>query len=82
LLTDVVMPGWRGPEVAARIEEVRPGIQVLYLSGYADVELGPEAILLQKPFPPETLAAKVDEALRVGRGATSEVLRSAPTSKR
>jgi CheY-like chemotaxis protein len=39
LLTDVMMPGMNGVEVAARISEISPGIRVFYMSGYADRDL-------------------------------------------
>ncbi len=68
LLTDVVMPGLRGPEVAEQVVASRPGIKVLYMSGYADEALlGAAAIagpaLIEKPFAVDALAARVREAL-------------------
>ena len=68
LLTDVVMPGLRGHEVAERVVASRPGIKVLYMSGYADEALlGAAAIagpaLIEKPFAVDTLARRVREAL-------------------
>ena len=69
LVTDVVMPGMKGPEVAGRSVAARPGLQVLYVSGYADEVLGPredllaQGTLLLKPFSPETLSARVRELL-------------------
>ncbi len=69
LVTDVVMPGMKGPEVAARLVAARPGLPVLYVSGYADEVLGPredllaQGMLLLKPFSPETLSARVRELL-------------------
>jgi PAS domain S-box-containing protein len=69
LLTDVVMPQMSGPEVAEKILTIRPGIKVLYMSGYPDhpvfdhggvnLEIG----FLPKPFSPHTLAQKVREVL-------------------
>jgi PAS domain S-box-containing protein len=55
LLTDIVMPGIRGPELAQRVRSVRPSTRVVYMSGFrdteplADVDRG-EAIFLEKPF--------------------------------
>jgi PAS domain S-box-containing protein len=55
LLTDIVMPGFRGPELAQRLRKLRPSIRVVYMSGFrdterlADVERG-EAAFLAKPF--------------------------------
>ncbi len=54
LLTDIVMPGLRGPELARRVTETHPEIQVVYMSGYAEgfpeAQLPPNSIFLQKPF--------------------------------
>jgi two-component system cell cycle sensor histidine kinase/response regulator CckA len=68
LLTDVVMPGLPGPELAARLETVTPGLRVLYVSGYADesvARLGAEEGIsfLPKPFSGRVLAARVREVL-------------------
>jgi two-component system cell cycle sensor histidine kinase/response regulator CckA len=68
LLTDVVMPGLPGPELAARLETVMPGLRVLYVSGYADdsvARLGTEEGInfLAKPFTGDALAARVREVL-------------------
>jgi len=55
LLTDVVMPGLGGPELAAKLRKRRPGLRVLYMSGYTRPgfsanALGAGASFLQKPF--------------------------------
>jgi len=59
LLTDIVMPGLRGPELALRVKQVHPEIQVVYMSGYAEgfseKELPANSIFLQKPFRFSTL---------------------------
>ncbi len=64
VLTDVVMPGWSGPELAARLRKVRSDIPVLFMSGYAPdtvqaVEAIPVEDLLKKPFKPTELLARV-----------------------
>lgn len=54
LLTDIVMPGLRGPDLAKQVSELRPGIHVIYISGYAEglpeAQVPPGAVFLQKPF--------------------------------
>ncbi len=69
LLTDVIMPGMGGREVANLVRRRHPGVRILYMSGYADETLGqhgmlePGVALLQKPFTPLTLVHKVREVL-------------------
>ncbi|WP_439628188.1 PAS domain-containing protein [Gemmata sp.] len=69
LMTDVVMPGMSGREVAAALRGRHPGLRVLYVSGYTDdaiVSHGivePAAAFLQKPFTPFGLARKVRAVL-------------------
>jgi PAS domain S-box-containing protein len=64
LVTDVVMPGASGRDLARRMRERHPGLKVLFVSGYAD-EAPPEtsASFLQKPFTPEGLVQRVREIL-------------------
>jgi PAS domain S-box-containing protein len=69
LLTDVVMPGTSGRELAARIMGTRPGIHVLYMSGYTENVITSGGMLerglafLQKPFSPAVLVQKIREVL-------------------
>jgi len=71
LMTDVGMPGISGRELAQRVLQIRPGIKILYMSGYTDQAvvyhgiLETDAVLLQKPFTLATLAAKIREILAV-----------------
>ena len=69
LLTDVIMPGLNGRQLAERLLALRPGLRVLYMSGYTDdvvvqqVVLNADATYIQKPFDTDTLARKVRQAL-------------------
>ncbi len=69
LLTDIMMPGMNGVEVAARIAESCPGIRIFFMSGYADQDLIRQGLLtpgtrfLQKPFSPIELASQIRSAL-------------------
>ncbi len=69
VITDLAMPGIRGRELAERLEQVRPGVPVLFVSGHADDEVARRGLLdpgqpfLQKPFDPEVIGLKVRELL-------------------
>src|SRR5262249_6213186 len=69
MLTDVIMPGMNGRELASRLSQERPDLRVVFMSGYTDetiAQLGvlePGSVFLQKPFVPESLAEKVREIL-------------------
>jgi two-component system, cell cycle sensor histidine kinase and response regulator CckA len=69
LLTDVVLPDRNGPALYAALTSERPGLRVLYMSGYADDVLGHRGVLddgieiLQKPFAVRALVTRVAEVL-------------------
>ena len=85
LITDVVMPGIGGRELAKKLVSLRPGISVLYLSGYTEDavvtqgKLGPNSAFLQKPFTLQNLAKKVREVLR-DRSATPKSIAQTASS--
>ena len=69
LLSDVIMPGMSGPDLAQHIKGLRPSIKILYVSGFTNRALSdlgfasPNTCFLAKPFTPEALAGKVRECL-------------------
>jgi CheY-like chemotaxis protein len=69
LLTDVVMPGMSGTELAQHLRVIKPELKLLFISGYTDdVGIGsgdPASAYLQKPFTPEALARTIRELLDV-----------------
>ena len=72
LLTDVVMPGMNGRALAEAAQRHRPGLKVLYMTGYSrnaivhQGRLDPGVSLMQKPFSQNVLAARVHGALSAG----------------
>ncbi|HEY4739971.1 MAG TPA: PAS domain S-box protein, partial [Candidatus Acidoferrales bacterium] len=69
MVTDVIMPGMSGDQLASQLAVIRPEVKVLYISGYTDDTivhhgvLDPGLAFLQKPFSPRVLARKVSEVL-------------------
>jgi two-component system cell cycle sensor histidine kinase/response regulator CckA len=69
LLTDISLPKARGSTLAKVLQAHRPGIKVLFVSGFTDALIAPNGVFqsgtdfLQKPFPPETLIRKVRDLL-------------------
>ena len=69
VLTDVIMPGMSGVELARQLRDHWPGVRVLYMSGYPNDALAPHGVLvpgtpfIQKPFTERALALKVHETL-------------------
>jgi two-component system, cell cycle sensor histidine kinase and response regulator CckA len=70
LLTDVVMPGIRGTELARQVTEFHPGAHVIYMSGFAqnvpEAQIPSGAVFLQKPF---RFAALAEQLKLVARKA-------------
>jgi len=68
LITDVIMPGMSGKDLAATLQLAQPNLSVLYISGYTDdirVESLGATNFLRKPFSPDELARKVGEILDI-----------------
>jgi two-component system, cell cycle sensor histidine kinase and response regulator CckA len=67
LLTDVVMPGMRGPDLARAAVRLSPDLRVLYTSGYTsepdEAFEDPDVAFIGKPFSPQELVFKVREVL-------------------
>ncbi|MDO8803761.1 MAG: ATP-binding protein [Elusimicrobiota bacterium] len=69
LLTDIVLPDISGVDLASRVLKVKPGVPVIFTSGYSEDEAireilsRPENSFIQKPFTNEALLRKIDEAL-------------------
>jgi hypothetical protein len=72
LMTDDYLPEMRGPQLADRIRSMRPSIRILFMTGSIENEKlvkYPESDLIEKPFHPTDLRAKVREALDRRRAA-------------
>ena len=69
LFTDMMLPGVRGDALAAELVRMKPGLKVLFTSGFIEEEIEPDNApdgkphFLQKPFTPEALVAKIREVL-------------------
>jgi two-component system cell cycle sensor histidine kinase/response regulator CckA len=77
LVTDIVLPGISGPEIAGRLQQRRPRMQVLYVSGYPDEDvarrglLDPDMPLLEKPFSAKALVDTVRDLVQDHRFANA-----------
>jgi PAS domain S-box-containing protein len=85
LITDIVMPGMRGWELAQKLFSLHSNLKVLYISGHTDTDLINEGallsggIFLEKPFRPELLLSRVDEILRPsGNPSNAKTAQSSP----
>ena len=86
LVTDVVMPNVRGPELAKRLKDLHPDVKIVYMSGYLEFdgdgeEFLEESFFLQKPFSREALVSKVSEAIG-NEPATQRFAGPIPQAKR
>jgi PAS domain S-box-containing protein len=83
-LTDMVMEGMQGTELALRLKDLKPQMRVIFMSGYSEPFLMQRGILdrdvsyLSKPFSPEALATRVREVLGPPRRATILVVEDEP----
>jgi two-component system, cell cycle sensor histidine kinase and response regulator CckA len=74
LLTDVVMPEMSGPELANHMASLRPGVKIIFTSGYTvdavarQGMLDPNVAFIQKPYRPKALAKKIRQVLNAGPG--------------
>ena len=84
LLTDVVLPAWSGPELAARLREQGLAFRCVYMSGYpagfveSRVELGAHELLVHKPFTASTLLRAVSAQVRPEGAALSASAQQQP----
>ena len=78
LVTDLVMPRMRGPELARRLKALQPQLRVIYVSGYLDYqrsenEFLEDALFIQKPFTRSSLVARMAELLSEDSQAPSPI---------
>ena len=72
LLSDVIMPGIDGPQLAMRLCKTHPGIRVLFMSGYESgkfrevLENGNRVEFLAKPFSLKQLITRIEQTLEIG----------------
>lgn len=69
LMTDVIMPGMNGRDLAAEVQRIRPGMKVIFLSGYTDETITPHGVLpagvnyIEKPFSHDVMIETVRKVL-------------------
>ncbi|HEV7404698.1 MAG TPA: ATP-binding protein [Chthoniobacteraceae bacterium] len=75
LVSDVILPEMHGPVIARLLTEMKPGIKVLFVSGYSENDISEQGVLepgvevLQKPFSQQDLLLKIDAMLNEPAGA-------------
>ena len=80
MLSDVVMPGMNGPELALQLQSLQPGLITVFMSGYAEsyvlhkVVHGGMTNYIQKPFTINVLLSRVAAALRTGAEVSEAAL--------
>ncbi|HUR54220.1 MAG TPA: response regulator [Gemmataceae bacterium] len=81
LLTDVMMPGMNGRQLAERVQAARPGVKVVFMSGYAPDDVLRQGVLdnqvafLQKPFTPDQLTARLHQILTASAATATATAR-------
>jgi CheY-like chemotaxis protein len=73
MVTDVVMPGMSGPELARRVRAMRPGLPIVFISGYSESDglaEGSLGRLVRKPFRAAQLQEQIEEAIDQARAAS------------
>ena len=84
VLTDIVLPGMSGGELAEQVAELMPGVPVVFTSGYPEGEIGRRGLVasgaafLEKPFTPEAVVRIVRQELEPGfekRAGVGETVR-------
>jgi len=87
LLSDVVMPGMNGAELALRLQSLQPGLVTVFMSGYADHDVlrkvmhGGMTNYIQKPFTIDVLLSRVAAALRTRPKASETALLSSLSAR-
>jgi DNA-binding NtrC family response regulator len=76
VITDMVLPGTNGRALAESLSALRPGLQIIYMSGYSDIAVpshggGPHGMFLPKPFTKDVLLRTVELALRPQQDASA-----------
>src|SRR5688572_4252157 len=72
LLSDMLLPELSGYDLAQKVQELRPEIKILFMTGYVEGEIVQRSIselgarFLDKPFQPATLLTRVEEAIHAG----------------